>query len=551
MKPIYRSLMDSFQLDFADFPTGLTNAPALAMPVNACAQRMTAEVRPHAVMMNVQPGLTADGLPLNECMKQICGRAYPILRVTDEAAARELVTFCDENNLGDITLCAPWEKRSLLPGLRRALPLSRGMLDVRGCVLPEDVLSLSDECQRCEATQLLTDSTIARAQVFSLQKRFVQTWIQADTAEELAKAVCAGACGVLTGDAEGFAGLLARFPANSTVRPMPLYAHKGFHVTGETPENSLRGVTEAGRRGYDAAEIDVQPSRDEVLLLQHDATTRSLFDGDLRLSETDCMGLAALRRKAFPEEGLDRLDDVMEAMAAHPETPVLIEIKAPRDTFGVETCVQEMKKILSRPTAQRHPTCIMGPMPPYLDYVHKHLPTLPLAHCIMGLGKEPPESDEEANRQIYTLAMDTRGANAGVNPYHLSVNGRLGRLAHLRGITMFVWTWAFKPWEEEMEPICRALRSCYDGLTSDWVHHFIDLPVSVIADEGQALSADGLLSGCIVRRGREDGHTQTLTYFSLTEDEGNGQLVVPCQRDILPDGAALITCGTPVRVRFE
>lgn len=113
-----------------------------------------------------------------------------------------------------------------------------------------------------------------------------------------------------------------------------------------------------------------------------------------------------------------------------------------------------MRTILAVDRAQKNCTCIMGEMPPYLSYVHKHLPALPLAHCTW-IREETPTADlDENNLRIYRFAEATKGANAGYTPYHVQCRRDFARAAHLRGITVFVWTWAFKPWEEECKPIC-------------------------------------------------------------------------------------------------
>lgn len=557
MEPIYRSLMDSFQLNFSRPDTGLVSPPALACPADERLAGWMADSTPQAVLMEVQPGL-------EQSLHLIRGRTYPILRWEDAEAGALCIRLCEENHLGDVTLCVPWRQRELLAEVRRALPLSRGMLDLRGVSLPEDILELSGACQLNEATQLLLDRPLSRAQNRALQKRFIQVWVQAETSIELANAVCSGALGILTSHPEELLRLLSRFPENSTARPIPLYAHKGFHNSGEFPENSISGVLAAAERGYDAAEIDIQPSRDGVLLLQHDTDTHNLFDRNARLYETDYESLHTLRRKSFPQHGLDRLDQLMPAMSRHQETPVLIEIKPPRDSFGVETCVRQMREILSRPDAQKHCTAIMGQMPPYLDYVHRRLPTLPLAHCVMGLGERPPENDAEGNRQIYQLALDTRGANAGVNPYHRAVNDRFARLAHLRGITVFVWTWAFKPWEEEQAAICQDVRSCYDGLTSDWVDRFAELPVDLILEMPNVLPAGQTIHPCAqvllrtgVRIPAENLEVIPLSGNVYPENSGalRGEageaLLLFCCRSPLPDGSILRLCGQPLQVRFE
>lgn len=479
---LYRSLAASFRLDFHLPETPLINPPAVTYAADKnLAAAMAASEPPQAVLMNVTDDLSViapDGGsigPLIDCLRLIRAKAYPILRFESAEAGAAIAALADENCLGDATLCVPCESRAILPAVRAAMPLARGMLDCRGTELPADVLDLAGECHAHDATMLMVDRPLSRADVRRLQKRFIQVWMDADP-------ICstlAGACGVITDDPAGLYALYRRFPAATTVRPTPLYAHKGLHVTGEFPENSTKAAVGAGKYGYDAAEVDIALTADDVAIVHHDRNTANLFDGDLTVHESTFARLSELRRKDFPQDGFDRFEDLMTAMADYPETPVLIEIKTPAFTFGAEELMRQMHELLARPDVQQHCTCIMGVMPPYLSYLHKHLPRLPVAHCT-GAPKPAPATADEANLDLYAFAQDTKGANAGYNPYHPAINAIFARLAHLRGITVFPWSWAFKPWNEEREPLSAAFAAGYDGLTSDWVTEFADYPVDIL-----------------------------------------------------------------------
>jgi hypothetical protein len=168
-------------------------------------------------------------------------------------------------------------------------------------------------------------------------------------------------------------------------------------------------------------------------------------------------------------------------MAAYPDTPALIEIKTPAFTFGVEEMIRQMVDILARPDVQKNCTCIMGMMPPYLSYVHKQLPYLPVCHCT-GASEPAPETPDSANLLLYKFAQETKGANAGWNPCYPAMNALFARIAHLRGVTIFPWSYAFKPWENECAGLCAAFAAGYDGLTSDWVTKFADYPIDILCD---------------------------------------------------------------------
>ncbi|MBO4367136.1 MAG: hypothetical protein J5859_00370 [Clostridia bacterium] len=492
-EPIFRGQADSFLTEPYMPETGLIAPPAATVRADEdLADRMASAKPPQVVLFDLDECLnvrfpSGKAAPFADTLCLAAHRACLILHTDSEEAAARLPEFADRHNIWDATLCVPYEKRSLLPGLRAAMPLSRGMLDMRTVTLPEDPIILPKRCQNAEATMILIDTVPARAYMDSLRRRFLQVWLEGSAVD----AVCCGACGLLTEDTGAYYSLLGRLPERSVTRPPLLFAHKGYHNTGEYPENSIAGVEAAGRLGYDAAEIDVTMSSDGVLLLQHDHHTEKLFTEKRFITQTPWEELKKLRRRAFPSYGLDRFKDLMVRMRSYPETPVLIEIKTPLDTYLAEEAVRRMRDILSREDVQKCPTCIMGIMPPGLDYIHKHLPGVPVAHCTWNRGEEPTADTRENSLRLYRFARETAGANAGFDPYHRNIGMDFIRLAHLRGITVFPWTLAFEAWEDAQQSITESYLSGCDALTSDWVEKFSHIPVDLIARKDG--SADALL----------------------------------------------------------
>ena len=491
--PLYASLADSFRLNFYMPDSGLTTPPVVTA---IAGENLPALMQSDTPLQSVFLEADQDLGRLHQTMLAIRKKAIPIVHVSNESVVPALIQYADENNLGDVTFCVPYEKRRLLPVLRQALPLSRGMLDIRKKGLPDDAADMAADCQLAEATMVLVKGVLPRETILRLQKRFVQVWTET---EDLIPAILSGTCGILTRNPEKLYEVLEQFPSGSVVRPTLLYAHKCLHGSGEFPENTIPGAQAAGLRGYDACEIDICFTSDDVLVVHHDHDSKNLFTENCQIIKTPWNQLQKLRRKAFPDHGFDRFDELMVAMKEYPETPVLIEIKTPAATYGVEKAVRQMRSILADERAQKNCTCIMGEMPPYLSYVHKHLPTLPLAHCTW-IREETPTSDlDENNLRIYRFAEATKGANAGYNPYHVQCRSDFARAAHLRGITVFVWTWAFKPWEEECKPITECYMAGFDGITSDWVHCYGDLPVDLEAADSMQVLRTGERVPCEVK----------------------------------------------------
>lgn len=566
---IYRSFAESFLLDVYLPETSLISPPvATCWADHRLADVMQNARPPQAVIFTVDAALDIFALngekigSLYDGLMAIKGKAVPILCVDQMETVEPLAQFADDHCLGDVTLCVPFEKREILQSLRLLMPLSRGMLDGRQCMLPPAV-ELAGDCHEAEATMVLMNADANRAYLRALQKRFIQVWV--DAGDDWARAACMGACGVICPDVKKLYDGMDRFPARSTLRPTPLYAHKAYHVTGEYPENSLSATVASAKHGYDAAEIDIKPTRDGVVIVHHDLDTGNLFKEKKVIAESDWEELAPLRRKAFPDQGLDLFEDLMQAMAPYPETPVLIEIKPPAATFRLEETVRQMKKILARTDVQQGCTCIMGPIPPYLGYVHKHLPRLPLSHCRGGKREEHTDDVQANNLRIYQFALDTQGANAGYNPRNISISAIFTRLAHIRGMTVFPWSWAFEMWEGCGAALTQGYLDGHDGLTSDWVTKFAHVPVDIqpaIATKYPADKPLPLKAKLLSRTGEWTETEENLELLPLSGDwqqdakglwrcgKGEGCFLLGC-RIPLPDDQDICLMSMPFQVKFE
>lgn len=101
------------------------------------------------------------------------------------------------------------------------------------------------------------------------------------------------------------------------------YAHRGLHGHGR-PENS-RAAFEAAIAAGHGIELDVQPSRDGVPMVFHDARLERLTDGQGPVAAQDAADLARVRLKDCAET-MPTLDEILALVAGR--TPLLIEVKS-------------------------------------------------------------------------------------------------------------------------------------------------------------------------------------------------------------------------------
>ena len=106
-------------------------------------------------------------------------------------------------------------------------------------------------------------------------------------------------------------------------------AHRG--ASADFPENTGSAFQAAIRQGCDAIELDVQMTRDGVVVVWHDRTLTKAGGGRRRVSNVDYADLARLDAAArwpqpLPRQPILRLDDVLRRFGRR--TRLLVEIKA-------------------------------------------------------------------------------------------------------------------------------------------------------------------------------------------------------------------------------
>lgn len=488
--PLYLSFRESFSKDFYLPQCGVVGAPVVIMPVeNAEAlEQLCSECPPQNAVFFLDEKLNVTdptGRPLTSLYRalQLCTRTLPILRISSRSTPAALAAFLNENRVADAILCASYADRALLTEAYRAMPVLRCMMDCRGVALPEDISELPGVLVSHGAVMVILDEDVCtRRAVHALQQRFIHV-VCPDT-QGIAEAAAKGVNGILTSQPSECYRLLERFPQNSFLRSHNLYAHKGFQNNGQFSENSVTGVRAAGEYGFDGAEIDVKLTDDLVPIVMHNLNTKGLFDCEEKVIEqTPYRELVPLRRIGFPNEGVDKFEDLMSQMKDYPETPVLIEFKPNAIYNRVEEMVAQVGEILSRPSSQQNCIGIMGMLMPGLGYVHSQLPTLPLSHCESVRELPPPQNRAEVEDRLYRIAFLTAGWAAGYNCEDTMLNRTFLEYAKMRGLTLFPWSrsWTLAPslWEKNGQRCDQTYLAGYDAWTTDHGDMYLYLPVSL------------------------------------------------------------------------
>lgn len=242
-----------------------------------------------------------------------------------------------------------------------------------------------------------------------------------------------------------------------------VHGHRGARAM--RPENTLPGFEYAIAVGADALELDVAVTRDDVVVVSHDAKlNRTICKSpdpprpirDLTLAQLERWDCGALRNPRFPKQTLvpgariPTLDQVLD-LSGRGEFLFNIEVKsfperphlAPHPEHFAELVYQAIRrhKLQKRAIVQSFDFRI-------LHAIRRIAPEIRLAALYMGRPRD--------------LAAIAQRAGAGmVAPYHALASSKRVRAAHAAGLEIVAWT-ANRPRDWK-----RLIAAQVDGIITD------------------------------------------------------------------------------------
>lgn len=144
------------------------------------------------------------------------------------------------------------------------------------------------------------------------------------------------------------------------------YAHRGLHDgnTGAVPENSLAAFDLACKEGY-GIELDVQLSKDGVVMVFHDYTLNRMTGIDKKLCELEASELGQLHL-ADTDQTIPTFAEVLTLVEGR--VPILVELKG--ESFDTALCPRVAEML----SAYEGAYCIESFNPLLIKEMKKHLP---------------------------------------------------------------------------------------------------------------------------------------------------------------------------------
>ncbi len=115
-----------------------------------------------------------------------------------------------------------------------------------------------------------------------------------------------------------------------------IVGHRG--IPAKELENTLQSVEKALQVGVDIVEVDLQKTRDGILVLSHDESLERTFGEKINIRQASWEELSKVKKGQYR---VARLEEVLELVKGR--VGLFLEIKHPEDAFAVAKLVEEKK----------------------------------------------------------------------------------------------------------------------------------------------------------------------------------------------------------------
>lgn len=219
----------------------------------------------------------------------------------------------------------------------------------------------------------------------------------------------------------------------SDVKPDPAllchYVHRGLH-NKEIPENSLAAFEAACKAGY-GIELDVQLSRDGVVMVFHDYTLVRMTGCDKKLCELDAEELSSLFL-ADSDQTIPTFSQVLSLVDGR--VPILVELKG--EDLNTALC----EKVAAQLKDYKGAYCLESFNPLLIGNMKKYLP-----HAFRGLLYTNVCRDKK-KKSALNVALTAMALNVVAKPHFIAYNKAdrdslpVKITTKLYGAPKFVWT---------------------------------------------------------------------------------------------------------------
>ena len=361
-------------------------------------------------------------------------------------------------------------------------------------------------------------------------------WAYTESKTEAVTAIAAGCYGIVSSSHADMVDAISVFSKPGFARAQYIAAHRG--ITKYANEQSLTGIMASYNEGATHVEIDVQITKDNVIVICHDSSITRVTKnaGGLNIADATSNALFKFKLADYSKrynETLAKLEDVVKVMQ---KTDVILIVELKFDN-GSEKAVNQLKAIETLKALMEKYPGIAGHwyaitfFAPYAEKMRELLPEIPVG--FLGAGASGMEGTGPYWGGSWKSLSDIGGTINFCRKYNIGLdemtydneNDRMdpatnntaqGYLA--RGYTLNTWTF------ED----CRHFDIKANVATTNAAEDCAML-VKTISSEAVTMTAEEFASGkftfeCTAYNGWV---TQELCEFAVVEQSGTQAVVVP------------------------
>lgn len=271
-------------------------------------------------------------------------KMIPVLEVKEPKTLEQLKLLSKKQDMSDVTLLS--KSDVLLKTAHQVVPMLRTALDLSSEKLKDDHQSLSEMMRRTHQAYarivVLPEHFANKASVSFIQRHLMTVWMKSTATQpnEVATVLTSGVNGVITSQSSLFGSVLKQFPKNTLLRKPFIIGHRG--VPSLEDENTLESAKHAVALGADIVENDIYLTKDQHLVVMHDATVDRTTTSTGKIEEMTLEQVQQLKSKNKGHQ-IPTLAEYFAAFKNNPNFVLMIEMKSANPQL-VAKMQQEIKK---------------------------------------------------------------------------------------------------------------------------------------------------------------------------------------------------------------
>ncbi len=289
---------------------GFTEYAVTAEQLNRLA---TASVKPASLIFYLDSSLKATDAEgknafatVEEIMTKLDEKIMPVFYIRSEAAATALSGYLNDTKLMDAFVIS--DTPALVKSVRQKCSTVRGVVDFSAQYKGKTVTTSDLSKMRATATAnlakivVLPDTAAKSENVMYLIDRQMAVWAVSTKSltdmVDVYTLLLSGAHGIISDNTALLSDTANKLSANTMTRPPVNIGHRGMQYNG-IPENTLEAAIAAYNNGATSIELDIYLTTDGQLVINHNDTTGSLYNKDLKIEQHTLAELKALKFKDY------------------------------------------------------------------------------------------------------------------------------------------------------------------------------------------------------------------------------------------------------------